>query len=223
MSQATPPIAFGGPSLADVPASWLERLELRPPAQRGDLERLLERPPGRVILLDGLFGSRMAVAPTECRRLLERGFSLYGASSMGALRAAELWSCGMIGIGEIYTLLRADVIRSDAELAVGYHPDSHEELTVSLVHLRAVLFVPTPGWDPGWPAAAFELARRCYWLERSPAALQQRWRRSGLPGSFVDTVVARLEDPAMHPKRRDGHLAVKLVLGEGWAPRAQSE
>ena len=136
---STRPIVFAGPSLARLPAPLRERIDLRPPVRRDDLTALLKLPPGRAVIIDGLFGQSLAVTPTECRELLLAGWTLWGASSMGALRASELWSLGMMGVGDIYLMMRSGVVTADDEVAVGYHPDTHEELTASLVHVRAVL------------------------------------------------------------------------------------
>src|SRR5262245_52797920 len=118
------PIVFGGPSLSSVSEQHLKAVELRPPAARGDLAALLTREPGTALLVDGLFGSSMAVSPAECRDLLMNGWILCGAASIGAIRAAELWSVGMIGFGEIYSLMRLDKIQRDDEVAVAYHADN---------------------------------------------------------------------------------------------------
>ncbi len=64
-----------------------------------------------------------------------------GSSSMGALRAAELWPYGMRGVGEVFRLHRDLVVTSDDEVAVihcsaeeGYRP-----LSEPLVNIRIAL------------------------------------------------------------------------------------
>jgi hypothetical protein len=43
---------------------------------------------------------------------------IVGASSMGALRAAELDSMGMVGIGTVYQYYRDGIIESDDDVAI---------------------------------------------------------------------------------------------------------
>jgi TfuA protein len=216
------PIVFAGPSLAQLPAVTRGRIELRPPARRGDLEALIQRDrPGVVVLIDGLFGWSLAVTPTECRELLLAGWTLCGASSIGALRASELWSVGMIGIGEVYAMLRLGHIRADDELAVAYHPDTHEELGASLVHVRYVLdrierHLPSPEVAP----RALALARELYWLERSWPRLFARWREHGITDGVIERARAASRDPRCHPKVLDAELAVRTVLASTWIPSA---
>lgn len=209
-------VVFAGPSLSPATKTLSARCELRPPIRRGGLQALIdERVPATAVLLDGLFGSSLAVTPTECRNALERGWTLVGASSMGALRASELWSLGMIGIGRIYEQLRLGHIDADAEVAVAYHPDSHEELTVSLVHVRELL-------DHAFPSSeqqplrelALTLARRIYWAERSWPAVLSSWKRASLPLALLTLASDETRRLQLHPKRRDAELALRAVLNE---------
>jgi TfuA protein len=216
-SRGVRPIVFAGPSLSRLPAADRERIEPRPPARRGDLEALLRRPPGCAVLIDGLFGQAMAVTPTECRELISAGWTLWGASSMGALRASELWSVGMIGVGEVYTMLRSGVVMADDEVAVGYHPDTHEELTASLVHVRAILRqLEGQGAARDELMAALELARGIHWLERSWRRLLTAWRNSGLRGELLEYADRLRQDPDYHPKVKDAEYAVRAATTELW-------
>ncbi|GAC1578246.1 MAG: hypothetical protein NVS3B20_09450 [Polyangiales bacterium] len=215
------PIVFAGPSLSAVPDAEVARLDVRPPAKRGDLEALVaSTTPRTVLLLDGLFGSSLAVAPMECRHLLAAGFTLCGASSMGALRASELWSLGMIGIGEIYAMLRVGGVADDDELAVAYHPDTHREITVALVHVRALLaHVGSPLADR---MLALKVARSVFWMERSWNRLFEAWHVAGLPSVLAQEVRGFAGLPAMHPKARDAQLAVHCILEELWPITGQT-
>jgi hypothetical protein len=215
------PIVFAGPSLAHLPAAERARLDVRPPARRGDLEALLQREPGVAVLIDGLFGWSLAVTPTECRELLLAGWTLCGASSMGALRASELWSVGMVGIGEIYTMLRLGHIRADDEVAVAYHPDTHAEISASLVHVRYLLDRAERHLArQGVAVRALELARAIYWMERSWQRLFAAWREHGIDEAVIEYCRAAAADVRRHPKVFDAELAVRSVLAGIWIPNA---
>ncbi|MGQ4389007.1 TfuA-like protein [Streptomyces sp. SAS_270] len=213
------PVVYGASSVRPLDPALLAAVELRPPVRRGDLTALKQREPGVVVLIDGLFGATMAVTPTECRDLLDAGWTVVGCSSMGALRAADLWPLGMIGIGDIYTLFRLGTLTSDADVAVALSPeDDHGELTVSTVHLRAVL---QAALSDGTVTAALRerMARRAediYWLERSWAACRAAWRTDGIPSAAIESVLRLGRDARLHPKVRDAETTLRSVLAQTW-------
>src|SRR5206468_2280208 len=94
-------IIFLGPSLdLEAARACLDATYL-PPITRGDLAKI--PPDVRVVgIIDGEFQQSLAVSPKEVIATLDRGVKLYGASSVGALRAAETHMEGMIGIGAIF-------------------------------------------------------------------------------------------------------------------------
>jgi TfuA protein len=65
--------------------------DIRPPAQRGDIESAVQQysNPGRIALFDGKFFQAEAISIIEIREAIERGWSVIGGASMGALRAIE--------------------------------------------------------------------------------------------------------------------------------------
>ncbi|MFL5586811.1 MAG: TfuA-like protein [Ktedonobacteraceae bacterium] len=135
------PIVYLGPSLNYHEAqSALPGSDLRGPIRRGDLyrERLLRR--SVFIIIDGVFLQEQAVSPREIIDVIADGALVVGASSMGALRAAECWPVGMRGIGSIYRLFRYDCLKSDDEVAVAFDPsDSYRPLSVPLINVRYAL------------------------------------------------------------------------------------
>ena len=52
--------------------------------------------------------------------VINKNFKVYGASSIGALRAVELEKFGMKGIGKIFELFKKNLINSDDEIAVTF-------------------------------------------------------------------------------------------------------
>lgn len=58
---------------------------------------------------------------------------------MGALRASELDTHGMIGVGKVYEWYRDGIIESDDEVAVSTNPDTFEPISVPLVNMRETL------------------------------------------------------------------------------------
>jgi len=87
-------------------------------------------------LIDGVFFQACAIAHREILYALEKGVKVIGASSMGALRASELDSYGMEGVGEIYELYRKGELVSDDEVALIFEPESFKLLSEPLVNIR---------------------------------------------------------------------------------------
>src|SRR4029434_6356953 len=78
----------------------------------------LRAAPRVIAIIDGTFESRAAIWHKEILLALARGVSVFGASSMGALRGAELAVCGMIGVGRIFEAYRDGLYTDDDEVAV---------------------------------------------------------------------------------------------------------
>ncbi len=129
-------VVFLGPSLDRTRASEILEADYRPPAKRGDVFRAAKDGAKIVGLIDGVFFQDSAVAHKEVLAVLEMGVVVVGASSMGALRAAELHPFGMEGVGEIFRLYREGVLVSDDEVALIFDPINFEPLSEPLVNIR---------------------------------------------------------------------------------------
>jgi TfuA protein len=127
-----------GPTLPRAEAQSILRARFLPPIRRGDLAKLA--PEVRLVgIIDGEFYQNLAVSPKEILPLLQRGVRVFGSSSMGALRAAELHTHGMLGVGRIFALYRDGLIEADDEVAVAYDPETYRPLSVPLVNIRFAL------------------------------------------------------------------------------------
>ena len=129
-------VIFTGPSLHPRDAASLLDAECRPPVKRGDLLPLVRSKPRAVGIIDGEFYQSLAVSPKEVLSLPEAGVAVYGAASMGALRAVELWRYGMIGIGSVFRLFRRGVLDADDEVALAYSSDTYRAVSEPLVNSR---------------------------------------------------------------------------------------
>ena len=88
-------IIFAGPSISHMELAVLTTADLAPPIRRGDIDRFADYE--MFVIIDGEFGQSLSVSPKEILSILKTGRIVIGASSMGALRASELDTCGMIG------------------------------------------------------------------------------------------------------------------------------
>lgn len=135
-------VVFIGPSLSvDEVGRLLPDAVVLPPVAHGDLLRLDVAPGDRVLVIDGFFLQHPPVRHREILDLLDRGVTVAGAASMGALRAAELWPFGMRGVGEVFRLYRDGIVTGDDEVAVVHGPaeEGHRALSVPLVNIRVAL------------------------------------------------------------------------------------
>ena len=112
-----------------------------PPAGNGDVLRAALRRPRAIALVDGVFERVPAVWHKEILFALSEGIHVYGASSMGALRAAELDRFGMRGVGEVYRAYADGTLEDDDEVAVAHGDADHGFAAVSdaMVDVRATL------------------------------------------------------------------------------------
>jgi hypothetical protein len=141
MSMDAETVVFLGPSLSRADARMLLEAEYHPPARMGDIYRLLSARVERFVIIDGVFHGVPSVWHREILDAMAEGVEVVGASSMGALRAAELHRFGMRGHGLVFEWFRDETLDGDDEVAL-YHGDEEtafRALSDPLVNLRATL------------------------------------------------------------------------------------
>jgi hypothetical protein len=130
---------FVGPTLhGETTASRVKRFG---PAAMGSVFRAVEAGYRRIGIIDGHFGNVPSVWHKEILFALSKDIEVSGAASMGALRAAELYPYGMIGIGRAYRLFRRGILSDDDELAVIHAPEALGfcPLSEAMVNIRFTL------------------------------------------------------------------------------------
>ena len=215
-------LVFLGPSLGLAEARGIcPDAEFHPPIRFGDLYALSCDPPGQVLIVDGEFHDRTPVWQREILQLLQVGWQVLGASSMGALRALELEPYGMVGLGTIFEWYRSGRIEGDDEVALlhGVAEMGYQPLTLPLVDVRHVL--------AGLEAqGVLTLAQVSGILSRfKPMGPEARTRRALLAlvqaqGADVAAVRDRLSDRAQSLKAQDARLALRVLAGQLPLPAA---
>ena len=187
MAPAT--LVFVGPTLsAQEVSARLPGATVMPPVAVGEILALVRRRRiGRIAIIDGYFERMAAVWHKEILIALERGIAVWGAASMGALRAAELARFGMRGVGTIYRGFASGTLIADDEVAVAHLPAEYGYRAISeaLVNLRDGI-ARAPMLGARTRAALVELARRRFYRERSWQALIDDARAAGLPRRQID-------------------------------------
>lgn len=108
------------------------------PIKRGDLSLALRENPDIIAIIDGVFHQSSAVGHKEILNVMKNGVKVYGASSMGALRASELDTLGMTGIGYVYNQYASGEVDSDDDVAVMLDSETLEALSEPLINMKYV-------------------------------------------------------------------------------------
>jgi hypothetical protein len=185
---------FVGPTLpADEVRARLPGAVVHGPVAVGDVLRLVRgrRGAARIAIVDGYFERMAAVWHKELLVALERGIEVWGAASMGALRAAELAPFGMIGVGAVYRAFRRGELCADDEVAVAHLPAEYGYRPTSdaLVNLRAGI-AAAPALSARTRVALATLARARFYRERSWDRLIADARAAGLPARQLAALAA---------------------------------
>lgn len=138
------PIIFLGPSLSHEKARQIFQADFRGPAKKGDLLRVssIVDDTTVVCLIDAVFLQDYPPSPIEVYQLmLNKNIKLFGAASLGALRAVELEKFGMIGIGKIFELYKKGKITADDEVAVTFVEGEHQLQSEAMIDIRFNLFL----------------------------------------------------------------------------------
>jgi hypothetical protein len=219
-------IVFLGPTLGAEDAAAMFPATYLPPASRGDVYAAARSAPAAIGIVDGYFHRTPSVLHKEVLWAMSRGIPVYGAASMGALRAAELERFGMIGVGRVFEGYRDGTLTDDDEVAVVHGPAGAGYVAGSeaMVNIRATL---VRARDSGVVEAKAEatllrLAKATFYPGRTWERLLADARESGVPDDAIRRLEAWLRQGRVDRKRDD---AVEMIgrmrddLATGRAPQ----
>jgi hypothetical protein len=164
-------VVFSGPTLGHrAVREILDDPICKPPAAMGDVYRCLDDSPDCIAIIDGYFEGVPSVWHKEILYAMSKGVHVLGASSMGALRAAELADFGMQGVGKIFLQFHCGDLEDDDEVAVLHGPEELEFLaaTEAMVNIRETLIAAAAGGvlstaDSG---KLTSIAKSCFYHDR---------------------------------------------------------
>src|SRR4051794_4588081 len=221
---------FLGPSMpVDEARSLLPDAIFRPPAAQGDLLAAVDQDEAEILgLIDGTFHQNLSVWHNEVCYLLSRGITIFGASSMGALRAVETDRFGMIGVGTIYGWYKDGVITGDDEVALlhGDESASYIQMSLPLVNIRASLAqaVSRGFLKESHAGKAIDLASSLYYPNRRLPLIFEECRAAGIPPDQLVALECALTEDYVDLKRDDTRellIAIRRILdGLSEAPEA---
>lgn len=213
-------ILFVGPSLPDaVELTRDTDIEVLPPVAAGDLLRLSLSAGDVIGIIDGYFHQVGAVRHKEILAVLAQGVRVLGASSMGALRAAELDRFGMEGVGSVYADYRDGRLEADDEVTLMHSTaeEGYAPLSEPLVCVRATLAkaVAEGACDAATASSLVEiLARRPFGL-RSFDALISVGEQAGKDAQEMRRLRSYCIGNRVDPKREDALLLLDALLSAG--------
>jgi TfuA protein len=127
-------LVFAGGSVSrdDVPPD--ADLVWAGPAEQGDMVAAVLEGFENILVIDGYFYTRFPCTTLEVMLALEYEVNVFGASSIGALRAVELDVWGMIGTGRVYEYLKKQEIKPYHIVAQTYD-EVDRPLTTPLIQI----------------------------------------------------------------------------------------
>ena len=128
-------IIFTGPSLSHIEAKKILKADYRSPVKRDDILKAINEKADIIGIIDGVFHQHPAVAHKEIMEAIDKGITIVGGGSMGALRASELDTLGMIGIGYVYNEYAKGNIESDDDVAITFDKLTGEAVSEALVNI----------------------------------------------------------------------------------------
>ncbi|HJJ89017.1 MAG TPA: TfuA-related McrA-glycine thioamidation protein [Methanocorpusculum sp.] len=204
-------VVFIGPSLSiDDAKQILPDAEYLPPAKRGDFTDAVRIGVKTIVLIDGVFFQDRAVGHREILTALRTGISVYGASSMGALRASEMDTFGMIGIGEIYHWYRDGIINADDEVSLVYNPETGAVLSEPMVNIRATLKKARVEKIIN-EAEEIELLRTCKAIYYPERTYRRVLREAKIPEKMKKKLFIWIKINAIDQKRQDAIACLNAV------------
>jgi hypothetical protein len=212
MKRADSTYVFLGPTLPVEEARTLLDAVYLPPAAVGDVYRLVrDAAPVRIAIIDGYFERMAAVWHKEILFALSSRTAVYGASSMGALRAAELAYFGMVGVGTIFNAFRRGALTDDDEVAVAHLPASsgYTAVSTAMVDLRAGL--SRLRLSAAHRDRLLALAKARFYRDRTWDALVADAASAHLPARVIRTLAAAAPVPQ---KARDARQLLRRLARE---------
>jgi hypothetical protein len=207
-------VVYTGTSINHHDAKKIMDADYRPPVKRNDLKKLMRNPPDIFGIIDGIFFDSAAVAHREIIDAIKSGVIVVGGASMGALRASELDSYGMIGVGKIYEMYRDGVLESDDEVAVTFDADTMEALSVPLVNFRATLgsLMESGLLEHEIADSMLDIARKLFYPDRNYRNIVSEYMKKGIisdpdKGKLLDLLLEHEVDV----KRDDAVLVLEKI------------
>jgi hypothetical protein len=210
-------IIFGGPSINNDLKARFAKFEFRGPAQQGDIYQAAESTQAnRLILLDGYYKTVPAVWHKEVIYAINKGITVVGSSSLGALRAVELEPYGMKGYGRIYQWYRDGILDRDPDVAVTHtsSEDNFRTLTIPVVNVLATIKDSCFNFKAELIEEVLRLTRSIFFEQRTMSALVSKIDSSELEAIDKETIIKELSEKYVNQKLKDSEATLEWITDE---------
>ena len=208
-------IIFAGPSFPPSARPTIARLEWRPPLRRGDLYLAALQRPRLIGVVDGYFETVPTVWHKEILWAMAQGIHVYGAASIGALRAAELADFGMKGIGLVYHQFRTGGLTDDDEVAVLHGPAEvdYVPITEAMVNVRTTIerAVRLGVIKPNVGSPFIQIAKSLFYKERTYETIIKLANENGLSSDALRRLASWLPNGRVDQKRMDATNLLQII------------
>lgn len=212
-------LVFAGPTIDARAIGEIVDAEVAGPVRFGDVYRAVMEGWQAIAIIDGYFEHIPAVWHKEILWAMSEGVHAFGASSMGALRAAELDAYGMVGVGAVYEAYRSGVIEDDDEVAVAHAPaeQGFRLLSEALVNIRATLRAASAAQviSAGCESYLLAIAKRQFYPERNYGSLLEQAKSSGVSNAELRAFEDWLSIGKVDQKQQDAIALLKHL--RAWA------
>ena len=174
-------IVFAGPSLSPDLKEQHPQMTFRGPVLQGDIAHEADISTANIfVIVDGYYKSVPSIWHKEIIYANNKGKIVIGCSSLGALRAAELASYGMIGRGKIYEWYKENEITRDPDVAVAHGPEEedYKSYTVPIVNIKATLEFSDKKIKSQDIEGTLDLSREIFFEHRTMPSLIKKIRSS---------------------------------------------
>jgi hypothetical protein len=206
---------FSGPSLPPSLASQYPGITWRPPVQQGDVYRAARLQPALIGIVDGNFETVATVWHKEILWAMAEGVHVYGAASIGALRAAELADFGMQGVGSIFRHFQTAPLADDDEIAVLHAPAELDYIPVTeaMVNVRATIAkaLQLQVVAPSLATTLVEIAKALFYKRRTYETMLGRASELGASHDALHRFAEWLPQGQVDQKRQDALAMLKVM------------
>jgi len=211
---------FCGPTLSVAEGRNEIDAVFLPPAAQGEVYRAALDKPVAIGLIDGYFERVPSVSHKEILWAMAQGVHVFGAASMGALRAAELSLLGMEGVGAIYEAYARGELQADDEVAVAHAPaeSGYRAVSEAMVNIRATLRAAEEATviSAATRGGLERIAKDLFYPDRCYPILLRRAAEEGIARGDIDALEAFLPKGRVDQKRLDA-LALLRVMRDRFA------
>ena len=209
-------VVFLGPSLPLSEAKKIlsvDKAIYLPPASQADLlSAVTIYKPDVIAIIDGEFGQSLSIWHKEILFALEKGIQIYGASSMGALRAVETSMFGTIGVGAVYDMYASGEINDDDEVALLHSAgdDGYRNISEPMINIRMTFRKAAEDNVVSKETAKVftDIAKSIFYTQRVYPLIFRKAVENGIDQKTIDLMSAFVKEHHVDIKTQD---AIKLL------------